>query len=46
MTTAVTENGSDVLRPREYQLEMLRDSMQKNIIVAVRAYCRDIDEID
>ncbi|KAI4155799.1 MAG: hypothetical protein LQ340_000751 [Diploschistes diacapsis] len=34
MAAVVHEHGADILRPRAYQLEMLEDSMQRNIIVA------------
>ena len=35
MVEVLAKDGDGVLEPRAYQLEMLRDSMQRNIIVAV-----------
>ena len=36
MDTALSEDSEVVLLPRAYQLEMLEESLRRNIIVAVR----------
>ena len=40
MASTATNDGAAVFQPRSYQLEMLEESKQRNIIVAVRFHSR------